>query len=75
VDPYISANQKRLIDINSLQVDYILLTHAHGDHILDVEQLQRTDAIIVSMLKLQVIMAQRLSIASMNHGWNLILEN
>jgi hypothetical protein len=32
---------------------------------------KRTDAIIVSMLKLQVIMAQRLSIASMNHGgWN-----
>ena len=38
VDPYISANPKAAhIDINTLQADFILLTHAHGDHILDVE--------------------------------------
>jgi L-ascorbate metabolism protein UlaG (beta-lactamase superfamily) len=49
VDPYISANQKRHIDLETLKADYILLTHAHGDHILDVEaNCKRTNAVIVS---------------------------
>ncbi|OYU81246.1 MAG: metal-dependent hydrolase [Flavobacterium sp. BFFFF1] len=50
VDPYISANEQAAhIDINSLKADYILLTHAHGDHVLDVEAIaKRTGAVIVS---------------------------
>ncbi len=50
VDPYISANELAAhININELQADYILLTHAHGDHILDVEAIaKRTNATIVS---------------------------
>jgi L-ascorbate metabolism protein UlaG (beta-lactamase superfamily) len=50
IDPYISANPKAAhIDIQSLKADYILLTHAHGDHILDAEAIaKRTGATIVS---------------------------
>ncbi len=50
IDPYITANPKAShIDINSIKADYILITHAHQDHILDVEAIaKRTDAIIVS---------------------------
>ena len=50
VDPFISANPKAShIDINRLEADYILLTHAHQDHILDVEAIaKRTNAVIVS---------------------------
>ena len=50
VDPFISANDlAKDIDINSLKADYILLTHAHQDHILDVESIaKRTGAKIVS---------------------------
>src|SRR5690606_41285709 len=50
IDPFISANEKAAhIDIHSLKADYILLTHAHQDHILDVEAIaKRTDAVIVS---------------------------
>ena len=50
VDPYISANPNAAhIDIDTLKADYILLTHAHGDHILDVEAIaKRTNAVIVS---------------------------
>lgn len=50
VDPYISANPKAShIDVHTLKADFILLTHAHGDHILDVETIaKRTNAIIVS---------------------------
>ena len=50
VDPYISTNPKAAhIDIHALKADYILLTHAHQDHILDVEAIaKRTNAIIIS---------------------------
>jgi L-ascorbate metabolism protein UlaG (beta-lactamase superfamily) len=34
VDPFISANPlAENVDINTIKADYILLTHAHGDHI------------------------------------------
>src|SRR5690606_42041039 len=50
VDPFISANElAKHIDANTLKADYILITHAHGDHILDVETIAKnTSAIIVS---------------------------
>ena len=42
VDPFITANDlAKNIDINSLKADYILVTHAHQDHILDVESIEK----------------------------------
>lgn len=50
VDPFISANPKAShINLDTLKADYILLTHAHQDHIVDVEAIaKRTNAIVVS---------------------------
>jgi len=50
VDPFISANElAKDIKPDQLKADYILLTHAHQDHILDVETIaKRTKAKIVS---------------------------
>lgn len=50
VDPFITGNDlAKAIDINSLKADYILITHAHQDHVLDVESIaKRTGAKIVS---------------------------
>ncbi|SFD06360.1 metal-dependent hydrolase [Algibacter pectinivorans] len=50
VDPFISPNEKASqIDINTLKADYILVTHAHQDHIADVEAIaKRTGAVVVS---------------------------
>ena len=50
VDPFISANDlAKDIDLNSLKAEYILITHAHQDHVLDVESIaKRTGAKIVS---------------------------
>ncbi|TYA78696.1 metal-dependent hydrolase [Seonamhaeicola marinus] len=50
VDPFITANPKASsINIEDLKADYILVTHAHQDHILDVEAIaKRTGAKIVS---------------------------
>jgi Predicted Zn-dependent hydrolases of the beta-lactamase fold len=41
-DPFISPNpQAAQIDINSLKPDYILLSHAHDDHVADVVAIQK----------------------------------
>ncbi|WP_248722805.1 metal-dependent hydrolase [Seonamhaeicola sp. ML3] len=50
VDPFITGNSKAShIDINKLKADYILVTHAHQDHILDVEAIAKnTGAKIIS---------------------------
>ncbi len=51
VDPFISGNEKAkgLVDSDSLNPDYILIMHAHEDHILDVEQIAgKSGAMIIS---------------------------
>lgn len=50
VDPFISGNPlAKDIDVHSLEADYVLLTHAHYDHIHDVEAIvNRTGAEIIS---------------------------
>lgn len=50
IDPFITGNPlAKHIDINKLYADYILITHAHEDHILDVEAIaKRTGAKIIS---------------------------
>ena len=41
-DPFISPNSlAKHIDVNSLKPDYILVSHGHGDHVADVEQIQK----------------------------------
>jgi L-ascorbate metabolism protein UlaG (beta-lactamase superfamily) len=75
IDPFITGNpQASEIDINTLKADYILLTHAHGDHILDVEAIaNRTQAIIVSNAEIASHYAKLgFQAHPMNHGgsWN-----
>ena len=50
VDPFISPNPlAKDIDIEVLEADYILITHAHQDHIVDVDAIaKRTGAKIIS---------------------------
>lgn len=50
IDPFISGNElAKHIDIQSLRADYILVTHAHQDHILDVEAIAKnTGATVIS---------------------------
>jgi L-ascorbate metabolism protein UlaG (beta-lactamase superfamily) len=49
-DPFISPNPKATnIDINTIEADYILLSHGHYDHIADLEPIaKRTDATIIA---------------------------
>lgn len=50
VDPFITPNESaKHIDFNALKADYIVITHAHQDHVYDVEALaKRTGALIIS---------------------------
>lgn len=75
VDPYISANENaKHIDIAQLKADYILLTHAHGDHVLDVDAIAKnTGAVIVSNAEITGYYEKKgLKTHPMNHGgsWN-----
>lgn len=80
VDPFISGNEKATsIDINSINADYILVTHAHQDHILDVEAIaKRTEAIIISNYEI-ITHYQNLGLEGhpMNHGgsWDFEFGN
>lgn len=77
VDPFISANEKAAhIDINALKADYILLTHAHQDHVLDVEAIaKRTGAVIVSNYEIAVYYGNKgLQYHPMNHGGSWVFD-
>ncbi|OEK08639.1 hydrolase [Flavivirga aquatica] len=71
VDPFISANPKASeINIDTLKADYILVTHAHQDHIVDVEAIaKRTGAIVISNFEI-VSHYEKLGVEGhpMNHG-------
>ncbi|MCK5856258.1 MAG: metal-dependent hydrolase [Bacteroidales bacterium] len=49
-DPFISPNELAShIDVNSIDADYILITHGHEDHVADVESIaRRTGAKLIS---------------------------
>ena len=77
VDPFISGNPKAAsINGDELKADYILLTHAHQDHFLDVETIaKRTEAVIVSNYEIVTHYQNKgLEGHPMNHGGNWDFE-
>ena len=78
VDPFISGNEavKDKVDINELKADYILVTHAHQDHTLDVEAIAKnTGAVIVSNFEIATYYENKgLEVHPMNHGGNWSFE-
>ncbi len=77
VDPFISGNElAKDIDLNALKADYILITHAHGDHILDVEAIAKnTGATIVSNAEIAgYYEAKSFKTHPMNHGGSWMFD-
>ncbi len=55
-DPFISPNElAKHIDINTIEADYILLSHGHADHVADAEAIaKRTGATIIGAYEVAV---------------------
>lgn len=75
-DPFITGNPLAShIDVDSIEADYILLSHAHQDHVLDALSIaQRTGATIISNYEIVTHYANQGHDKGhpMNHGgaWN-----
>lgn len=71
-DPFISGNPLvSNFDLNSLEVDYIFVTHGHADHVLDVEAIAKNnpEAILVSNFEIVTWFEDRVKNGHpMNHG-------
>ncbi|WP_420400331.1 metal-dependent hydrolase [Flagellimonas sp.] len=72
IDPFISGNEfASHIDVNTIAVDYILLTHGHQDHVLDVETIAKNnpDALLISNFEIVQWFAEKgIQGHPMNHG-------
>ncbi len=78
IDPFITGNPLATskINIDVLQADYILLTHAHGDHIADAEIIAKiNDAVILSNFEVATFYERKgIKTHSMNHGGKFDFE-
>ena len=77
VDPFISGNPKNnTIQLSDLRADYILITHAHQDHTLDVEALaKQTGATLISNYEIITHYgAKGIQGHPMNHGGSYAFE-
>lgn len=69
IDPFITGNPLAAgVDIHSIGADHILLTHGHGDHVADCEQLAvQNDCNVVAMVEVAAWF-EKLGLAT--HGLN-----
>ena len=52
-DPFISGNDNTDLDVENIEVDYILVTHAHADHFGDtIEIAKRTEALVITTVEI-----------------------
>ena len=70
IDPFLSANPNAAIRVEDVKVQYVLLTHGHGDHILDAEPIAKANnATIIAADELTVYFASKgLNVHPMNIG-------
>ncbi len=77
-DPFISGNpQAQAIDIHELKTDYILLSHGHQDHVLDVQAIyEHNQAQIIANFEVATwFQNQGLDrVTPMNHGGQKVFD-
>jgi len=75
VDPFLTGNPMAAIDEKDVAADYILVTHAHGDHIGDAPNIAvRTDATVIGIPELMEFGGQRVKTIGMNLGGTVKTE-
>ena len=71
VNPFISGNDKCDLDEQTLDVDYIILTHGHADHFGDVVELaNRNHATVIGSAELQGYLSTYHGVEDV-HGMNI----
>ncbi len=74
VDPFLNDNPQATVKAEDVDVDYILATHGHGDHLGDaVEISKRTNATIIAPNELALWVVQKGALAHNMHiggGYN-----
>lgn len=75
IDPFLTGNELAVTRAEDIQADTILLTHAHGDHMGDVETIARNNgATVVAIFELANYLAWKgLNTIDMNIGGSLDL--
>lgn len=69
-DPFLSGNELCPVDPQSVQCDYILLTHAHADHVGDTALIARNnDATVIATFELADFVARKWGLKT--HPMNL----
>lgn len=75
IDPFLSGNSLAKAKAEDITCDYILLTHAHTDHLLDAETIARAnDATIIAIFELATYLSwKNLKTLDMNIGGSVDL--
>lgn len=68
-DPFLTGNPQASIKPDDVEADYILVTHAHGDHIGDAyDILERTGATAVGVPEVTALVGENIKTIGMNLG-------
>lgn len=71
VDPFLTGNPSALVSADSLQADYIFLTHGHADHLGDtVDIAKRTGATVVCNYEIATWLSEKHAVLN-TKGMNL----
>ena len=77
VDPFLTGNPLASIRVDQAEADFILVTHAHGDHLGDAPEIaKRTGAEVVGIPEVLALCTERagdLTVHGMNLGGSLNL--
>jgi L-ascorbate metabolism protein UlaG (beta-lactamase superfamily) len=77
-DPFITPNEKaKDIDINAIVADYILVTHGHQDHMVDVEAIsKKNNATLVANFEVATWFQEKgvENVHPMNHGGSKLFD-
>lgn len=60
IDPFLSGNEKATVQADKVDVDFILITHGHGDHIGDAVAIaNRTGATVISNYEIMNLVSRQ----------------
>lgn len=69
VDPFINGNELTDLKVNEINADYIILTHAHNDHVGDTLELaKKNDALVITNADLATYLGWQ---GVRTHGMNI----